>query len=129
MDSTIAVRASGQRRRRVCGMGHLPADWPMCHAGVRRRQCRRLAEPRRSRRRGQSRSSDLTREPAMTAPVRQTAAQWARIHAAAKQARQLYPGPVGELVARELISYAELGWLVPAAMVDRLIRQIEETAA
>ena len=65
----------------------------------------------------------------MTAPVRQTAAQWARIHAAAKQARQLYPGPVGELVARELISYAELGWLVPAAMVERLIRQIEETAA
>jgi hypothetical protein len=66
----------------------------------------------------------------MTVPVRrQTAAQWARIHAAARLARQLYPGPVGELVARELISYAELGWLVPAKMVEQLTRQIEETAA
>jgi hypothetical protein len=65
----------------------------------------------------------------MTAPVRrQTAAQWARIHAAAKLARQLYPGPVGELVARELVSYAELGWLVPAGVVEQVTRHIEETA-
>jgi hypothetical protein len=72
---------------------------------------------------------DLTREPAMTAPVRrQTSAQWARIHAAARQARQLYPGPVGELVARELISYAELGWLVPEAMVEQVTSHIETAA-
>jgi hypothetical protein len=72
----------------------------------------------------------LSREPTMTAPVRrQTAAQWARIHAAARQARELYPGPVGEMVGRELVSYAELGWLVPAATVEQLIRHIEETAA
>jgi hypothetical protein len=72
----------------------------------------------------------MTRETAMTPPVRrQTAPQWARIHAAATLARQLYPGPVGELVGRELVSYAELGWLVPAAMVERVIRHIEEAAA
>jgi len=66
----------------------------------------------------------------MTAPIRrQTAAQWARIHAAAQLARQLYPGPVGELVARELVSYAELGWLVPETMVERLTGHIEEATA
>jgi hypothetical protein len=66
----------------------------------------------------------------MTASVpRQTSAQWARIHAAARQARQIYPGPVGEMVARELVSYAELGWLVPHGMVEKVTRHIEETAA
>jgi hypothetical protein len=66
----------------------------------------------------------------MTAPVRrQTSAQWARIHAAARQARQLYPGPLGELVARELVSYAELGWLIPDGMVEQVTCQIEEAAA
>jgi hypothetical protein len=59
---------------------------------------------------------------------RPTSAQWARIHAAAKQARQLYPGPVGELVARELVSYAELGWLVPDGLVEQVTRHIEQTA-
>jgi hypothetical protein len=33
------------------------------------------------------------------------------------------------MIGRELVSYAELGWLVPAAMVEQLIRHIEETAA
>ncbi|MHA6795849.1 hypothetical protein ACVGVM_20380 [Pseudonocardia bannensis] len=39
----------------------------------------------------------------------------------------MYPGPVGQLVARELNSYLELGWLLPHdGLVERNIREVLE---
>lgn len=43
-----------------------------------------------------------------------------RVRAAAARAPKLYPGPVGELIARELDSWAELGYRVGPGLTARL---------
>lgn len=56
---------------------------------------------------------------------RQTPPEWARIRNAAARARLAFPGAVGELVARELGSYAELGWLLqPESLPERVIGEV-----
>ena len=48
-----------------------------------------------------------------------------RIRAAAHHARRALPGPIGELAARELTAYANLGYLGgPDALVPELARHI-----
>ncbi len=48
-----------------------------------------------------------------------------RIRAAALHARRRYPGPLGELVARELTAYAEFGYRFAAdALIPRLVTDI-----
>lgn len=43
-----------------------------------------------------------------------------RLRAAAARAGQLYPGPVGELIARELDIWAELGYRIGPGLAARL---------
>ena len=48
-----------------------------------------------------------------------------RIRAAALHGRRLYPGPLGELVHRELTAYADFGYRFAAdALVPRLAAEI-----
>lgn len=48
-----------------------------------------------------------------------------RVRAAAVHARRALPGPLGELAARELTAYADLGYIgAPDALVPRLARQV-----
>ncbi|MDN5859237.1 MAG: hypothetical protein L0H84_11500 [Pseudonocardia sp.] len=48
-----------------------------------------------------------------------------RLRAAAFRATRLYPGPVGELVSRELLSWEEFGYrLGGSAPVMRLVDQV-----
>lgn len=72
----------------------------------------------------------------MTAPVPSTAAvppprfephERMRIRAAAFRATRLYPGPVGELLSRELFSWEEFGYrLGGAGLVMRLVDEISK---
>lgn len=49
----------------------------------------------------------------------------ARLRAAALHARRVIPGPLGELVHRELIAYAEFGYRFAAdALIPRLATEI-----
>lgn len=49
----------------------------------------------------------------------------ARLRAAAHHARRVLPGPLGELVARELTAYAEFGYRFAAdALIPRLVTEI-----
>lgn len=48
-----------------------------------------------------------------------------RLQAAANQAKRLYPGPAGEMIARELVAYAEFGFRVgPGSLVGRLVEEL-----
>ncbi|MFC5992934.1 hypothetical protein ACFQE5_01765 [Pseudonocardia hispaniensis] len=47
--------------------------------------------------------------------------QLLRIRAAAHHAKKIYPGPVGELIAHELLAWAEFGYLLDrAGLTNRL---------
>ncbi|QJY47104.1 hypothetical protein [Pseudonocardia broussonetiae] len=48
----------------------------------------------------------------------------ARCLAAAHRARRTYPGPLGELVARELTSYAEFGHRFGDGLIPRLVAAV-----
>lgn len=51
--------------------------------------------------------------------------EFVRIRTAALHARRTYPGPLGELVQRELIAYAEFGYRFAAdALIPRLVTEI-----
>ena len=51
-----------------------------------------------------------------------------RFRAAAGQARRLYPGPLGELVHRELTAYAEFGyWFDRNGLLARLAAELLAT--
>ncbi|MHA6780795.1 hypothetical protein ACVGOW_07330 [Pseudonocardia saturnea] len=51
--------------------------------------------------------------------------EFVRIRTAALHARRTYPGPLGELVQRELIACAEFGHLLAAdALIPRLVSEI-----
>jgi hypothetical protein len=48
-----------------------------------------------------------------------------RVRAAAHHARRLYPGPLGALIHRELVAYAEFGYRFAVdALVPRLVTEI-----
>jgi hypothetical protein len=51
-------------------------------------------------------------------------AETARCRAAALQARLAYPGPLGELVYREIIAFAEFGYRFGDGVVPRLIDEL-----
>jgi hypothetical protein len=58
-------------------------------------------------------------------PARLELHELSRIRAAAEHARRAVSGPLGELAARELIAYAELGYRGDGeALVPRLARQV-----
>jgi hypothetical protein len=58
-------------------------------------------------------------------PRRMDLHEVARLRAAAAHARRVLPGPLGELAARELLAYAELGYCgAPDALVPQLARQV-----
>lgn len=48
----------------------------------------------------------------------------ARCLAAAHHARRTYPGPLGELVARELTSYADFGHRFGDGLIPRLVAAV-----
>ena len=53
-----------------------------------------------------------------------------RLRAAAFRARLVYPGPVGELIARELLSWDEFGHLLGGnRMIMRLVGHVLWTPA
>ena len=53
-----------------------------------------------------------------------------RLRAAAFRARLVYPGPVGELIARELLSWDEFGHLLGGnRMIMRLVEHVLWTTA
>ena len=53
-----------------------------------------------------------------------------RLRAAAFRARLVYPGPVGELIARELLSWDEFGHLLGGnRMIMRLVEHVLTPAA
>lgn len=52
-------------------------------------------------------------------------AQKVRVRRAARRAREVYPGPIGEVLAGELYSYADQGWRSPDdGLQERLIREL-----
>lgn len=56
---------------------------------------------------------------------RMAAHEVAQVRAAAEHARRAVAGPLGELAARELVAYAELGYCGHRdALVPRLARQV-----
>lgn len=65
-------------------------------------------------------------EPGRCAPEPQqmTLAEGQRVRTAARLARRTYPGAVGELIARELHAYHDLGWLLPSGTVDRVVTEV-----
>ncbi len=51
-----------------------------------------------------------------------------RLRAAAFRATRLYPGPVGELVSRELLTWEEFGYrLGGQALMRRLVAHVHDT--
>jgi hypothetical protein len=57
--------------------------------------------------------------------VRVDAAMRMRLRAAANRARKIYPGPVGELLHRELISWDEVGFMFGCrGLMIRLVNEI-----
>jgi hypothetical protein len=59
------------------------------------------------------------------APPRMDRHEISRLRAAAEHARRALPGPLGELVARELLAHAELGYRGAVdALLPRLACQV-----
>ena len=50
--------------------------------------------------------------------------QSSRCRAAARHARRTYPGPLGELVHRELLAYAEFGHRFGDGLVGRVVDEL-----
>lgn len=50
-----------------------------------------------------------------------------RFRAAAHHARRIYPGPLGELVAREFVAYAEFGHRFGDGLIPRLAAAVLAT--
>lgn len=47
------------------------------------------------------------------------------LRTAAQRARRAYPGPVGELIARELLAWDEFGWVLGTdALTTRLVQHV-----
>jgi len=58
-------------------------------------------------------------------PVRMDHQQWMQVRAAALRATRVYPGPVGELLRRELLDWADFGYRFGGrALVTRLIEHL-----
>lgn len=58
-------------------------------------------------------------------PARMAAHEANRIRAAAFRAKNLYPGPVGELINRELLTWEEFGFRVgDHSLVRRLVDDV-----
>jgi hypothetical protein len=52
-----------------------------------------------------------------------------RLRAAAFQASRVYPGPIGELIYRELTTWEEFGYrLGGRSMIMRLVKAVERAA-
>lgn len=72
--------------------------------------------------------------PAPTAPpIYLTYPERARVRLAANRAIRLYPGPVGQVLSKELWAWEELGWRfgsssLIAALVDTLLDDQEDAA-
>ena len=59
------------------------------------------------------------------APVRMEHDEKMRLRAAAFRVTRLYPGPVGEWLSRELLTWEEMGWrLGDHALVRRLVDHV-----
>lgn len=62
---------------------------------------------------------------APAAPVHMDHHERMRLRAAAFHATRVYPGPVGELIARELLAWEEFGYAVARdGLVERLVRHV-----
>jgi hypothetical protein len=73
-----------------------------------------------------SRSEDL-HPPVSNAVPRMQYPEKSLYRTAASRARTLYPGPVGELVARELLTIEEFGWTLGAGSLGtKLVAAINE---
>lgn len=65
----------------------------------------------------------------MNAPAAMNQYERNRLRNAAFRASRVYPGPVGELLHRELMSWNEFGYRLGAQpMITRLVQAIEDTA-
>lgn len=57
-------------------------------------------------------------------PIPSTFEARQRAHAAANRARQLYPGPVGDLLYRELQEWADTGWYLGNGLIYRVVEHL-----
>ena len=65
----------------------------------------------------------------MNAPAAMDQRERKRVRNAAFRASRVYPGPVGELLHRELMSWVEFGYrLGDRRMIMRLVKAIEDAA-
>jgi hypothetical protein len=65
--------------------------------------------------------------PAYSPPDRLLTPERQQVHASAELASRLYPGPVGELLSRELLAMAEFGYRLGVhALLRRLMRALDE---
>jgi hypothetical protein len=72
-------------------------------------------------------SASCPRIDAQTPPERLEPHEKMRVRAAAFRATKVYPGPVGECISRELMTWEEFGWRFGGGgLVDRLIRHVED---
>lgn len=58
-------------------------------------------------------------------PPRMELLEKSRMRAAAHRAKTIYPGPVGELISRELLSFEEFGYVLSnGGLVVRLVEHV-----
>ncbi len=50
-----------------------------------------------------------------------------KIRTAAYRALKVYPGPIGDLISRELLAHEELGYMAPNGLSARLINAVLNT--
>lgn len=63
------------------------------------------------------------------APARMTPDEAERVRRAAAEALRRYPGPIGELVSRELLTWHEIGWrLGHGQIIMRAVQELLATA-
>lgn len=82
---------------------------------------------------GSTQPSALHPMPTPAAPERYELHEKSRVRAAATAAKRLYPGPVGDLISRELLSWDDFGFrfgdgALMARVVDDLLRPPADTA-
>lgn len=66
--------------------------------------------------------------PAQVPPARAAPHERHRLRAAAAWAPQVYPGPVGELISRELTAAQEMSWATHgSSLVTRLVDEVLRT--
>lgn len=63
-------------------------------------------------------------KPVANPPSPMNQAEKSRFRAAAFRACRVYPGPIGQLLSREILATEEFGWATPDSLVAAAVRAI-----